>query len=708
MPVNSEVNAWALKIPALYPRYMSCCIATIRAPRPRQSDVVTQLNPRQREAVKYIDGPLLVLAGAGSGKTSVITRKIAYLIEQCGIEGRHIAAVTFTNKAAREMKERVSQLVSGAAAKGLTVSTFHNLGLNIIRTEHRTLGFKPGFSIFDEADTGTLVKELVLNDAIDPDQLDLIRSQISNWKNAMTLPSDAINLAQSNGEMKIARIYEQYQDALRAYNAVDFDDLILLPVQLFREHADVLERWRNKIRYFLVDEYQDTNNSQYALVRLIIGDRNGLTVVGDDDQSIYAWRGANPENLAQLQVDFPSLKVVKLEQNYRSTARILKAANTLIANNPHVFEKSLWSELGHGDPIRLLRCRTEDHEAERVVTEIIDQRLQKRTQFRDYAILYRGNHQSRLLEMKLQQHQIPYHINGGQSFFARNEIKDIMAYLRLLINPDDDNALLRIINVPRRKIGPTSLQALGHYANSRHSSLYQAASEIGAGQHLNEASLERIREFTQWMDNLARRIESEDAVECIREMLGDIDYEGWLHQNSSSAAVAEKRMGNVWYLVDSLKKMLQKDADSEDHITIKDAIARLVLRDLLERQDEAGDGDKVQLLTLHASKGLEYPHVFIVGCEEDLLPHRNSIEQGNIEEERRLAYVGITRAQRTLTLTFAAKRKQFGDMYDTTLSRFIDELPTEDIAREGFGDDAPEVNVKRGRDTLSGLKGLFD
>jgi len=669
---------------------------------------VSQLNPRQREAVKYIDGPLLVLAGAGSGKTSVITRKIAYLIEQCGIEGRHIAAVTFTNKAAREMKERVSQLVSGPAAKGLTVSTFHNLGLTIIRIEHRALGFKPGFSIFDETDTGTLVKELLLNDAIDPDQLDLIRNQISNWKNAMTLPVDAVALAQSEGERRIAQIYVQYQDALRAYNAVDFDDLILLPVQLFREHADILDRWRNRIRYLLVDEYQDTNNSQYALVRLIIGDRNGLTVVGDDDQSIYAWRGANPENLAQLQVDFPALKVVKLEQNYRSTARILKAANTLIANNPHVFEKSLWSELGHGDPIRLIRCRSEDHEAERVVTEIIDQRLQKRTQFRDYAILYRGNHQSRLLEMKLQQHQIPYHINGGQSFFARNEIKDVMAYLRLLINPDDDNALLRIINVPRRKIGPTSLQALGHYANSRHVSLYQAAGEIGAGQHLNESSLERIREFTQWMDNLARRIESEDAIECIREMLGDIDYEGWLHQNSSSANVAEKRMGNVWYLVDSLTKMLKRDDESDDNITIKDAIARLVLRDLLERQDEAGDGDKVQLLTLHASKGLEYPHVFIVGCEEDLLPHRNSIETGNIEEERRLAYVGITRAQRTLTLTYASRRKQFGESFNTTISRFVEELPADDLQREGFGDDAPEQNIKRGRDTLSGLRNLFD
>ena len=424
---------------------------------------MTQLNARQREAVLYIDGPCLVLAGAGSGKTSVITRKIAYLIQQCDLPARHIAALTFTNKAAREMKERVTGLVKGAAAKGLTVSTFHNLGLNIIRREYKTLGFKPGFSIFDAEDARSLLKELMLRDGdLDSDHLDLVQHQISNWKNDLTSPEHALSHAQSPGEQAIALIYQRYNQALRAYNAVDFDDLILIPVHLFQQHADVLARWQRKIRYLLVDEYQDTNSSQYLLVKLLVGDRCALTVVGDDDQSIYAWRGARPENMSLLKQDFPSLKVIKLEQNYRSTSRILRVANHLIANNPHEFDKALWSEMGLGDPIRVVRCPNEDGEAERIATEILTQRLRQQNKFRDYAILYRGNHQARLLELKLQHHQSPYKISGGSSFFAKTEIKDVMAYLRLIINPADDNAFLRIINTPRRQIGTKTLEALGH------------------------------------------------------------------------------------------------------------------------------------------------------------------------------------------------------------------------------------------------------
>jgi ATP-dependent DNA helicase Rep len=415
-----------------------------------QAIAVTQLNPRQKEAVLYIDGPCLVLAGAGSGKTSVITRKIAYLIEQCDIPARHIAALTFTNKAAREMKERASKLVKGSASKGLTVSTFHNLGLNIIRKEHKALGFKPGFSIFDSEDARSLLKELMLKDGdLDSDHLDLVQHQISNWKNDLVIPERALSMAQSQGEQTIAMIYLRYNQALRAYNAVDFDDLILIPVELFQTNAEVLARWQRKIRYLLVDEYQDTNSSQYLLVQLIVGNRGALTVVGDDDQSIYAWRGARPENMGLLKQDYPSLRVIKLEQNYRSTSRILRVANHLIANNPHEFDKALWSEMGLGDPIRVIRCKNEEAEAERIATEIITQRLRKQYKFRDFAVLYRGNHQARLLEMKLQHHQIPYKMSGGSSFFAKTEIKDVMAYLRLIVNPDDDNAFLRVINLPR-------------------------------------------------------------------------------------------------------------------------------------------------------------------------------------------------------------------------------------------------------------------
>lgn len=670
---------------------------------------MNSLNPRQQEAVNYIDGPLLVLAGAGSGKTSVITRKIAYLIEKCGIKGNHIAAVTFTNKAAREMKERVSQLVSGPTARGLIVSTFHNLGLNILRKEHQALGYKSGFSIFDQMDAQALIRDLMIQDYGDgddnSDQSDTIQHQISNWKNDMVTPDQALARADGPVEMLGAQVFIRYQRALKAYNAMDFDDLILLPVVIFQQFPNVLAKWQKRVHYLLVDEYQDTNISQYLLVQLLVGNRGKLTVVGDDDQSIYAWRGARPENLAQLQEDYPALKLVKLEQNYRSTARILKAANHVIDHNPHVFEKALWSELGFGDPIRVVRCRNEEAECERVATEILDRRVRHGHRFADFAVLYRGNHQSRLLELKLQAHQIPYHISGGTSFFSRQEIKDVMAYLRLLINRDDDNAFLRIINVPRRKIGASTLEGLGTYATQRGISMFEACDEMGIEQSLPEASVKRLRQFTSWLERVNHRCETGDGMAAVREMVSDIDYEAWLHQNSSSSAVAERRMANVFILLDSLQSTIDKADDGDDDIQA--AVAKLVLRDLLDRQQEEDESDKVQLMTLHASKGLEFPHVYIIGLEEELLPHRNSIEDDNIEEERRLFYVGITRAQRTLALTFCGKRKQYGEMLDCAPSRFLDEMPFEDLAWEGEEKDV-ELNQSRGKETLSGLKDLFD
>ena len=664
---------------------------------------MTQLNPRQREAVHYIDGPLLVLAGAGSGKTSVITRKIAYLVKTCGIRADRIAAVTFTNKAAREMKERVGRLLGGDAAEGLTVSTFHQLGLRIIRTEAKALGLKNGFSIFDGEDTRTLIRDLLIQEhGAEGDQAGIIQQRISNWKNDRLLPPQALAAAKSPADILCAQAYQRYDRALKAYNALDFDDLILKPTILFEHQPELLEKWQNRIHYLLVDEYQDTNSSQYLLVRQLVGLRGALTVVGDDDQSIYAWRGARPENLAQLQEDFPGLKLVKLEQNYRSTARILKAANTLIANNNHVFDKQLWSELGYGDPLRVIRCSDENHEADQVVAEILDHKLRRRTRFGDYAILYRGNHQSRLIELALQQNQVPYHLSGGTSFFARNEVKDIMAYLRLIMNENDDNAFLRIANVPRRKLGASTLEALGNYANTQHCSLSQACGRIG-NDDLPEASLKRLREFRAWMGDVRRRCDGERGVSGIRHMIRDMDYEGWLNAISSSEEVAERRMGNVHVLVDGLQRVM-----SEEQVELDEAIARLVLRDLMEQQDEEEKGpDSVQLMTLHASKGLEFPHVYLIGMEENLLPHRVSVEQGDIEEERRLAYVGITRAQQTLAMTLANKRRQFGETISCDPSRFIDELPQDDLHWQGGKDESPEANEARGQETLAGLKSLF-
>ena len=663
-----------------------------------------RLNDRQAEAVKYIDTPLLVLAGAGSGKTSVITTKIAYLIEQCGISARHIVAVTFTNKAAREMKERVGKLVKGRAASGLTVSTFHNLGLNIIRREHQILGFKPGFSIFDQQDAHALITDLMQRDAnADDNNVDQVQHCISNWKNDLVTPAEALQRARQPWEQTAAIVYEHYNRMLRAYNSVDFDDLIMKPVELFRTHPEALQRWQEKVHYMLVDEYQDTNGAQYELVRRLVGERRKLTVVGDDDQSIYAWRGAKPENLAQLKEDYPSLKVIKLEQNYRSTSRILKAANTLIANNPHVFDKTLWSEMGVGDEIRVIKCRNDEMECERIATEILAHKLRHENQYKDYAVLYRGNFQSRLLELKLQHHGIPYHINGGTSFFARAEVKDIMAYLRLLINQDDDNAFLRVVNTPKREIGPSTLEKLGNYANQHHVSLYRSCQEAALGEDLAPHYIQKLRRFTDWMDNVSRQLQtSDDPMQVVREMIADSDYENWLMQHSSSPAQAEKRIANVWFLVDALQQTLER---GDEDRTVADAIARLILRDMLERNEEEEDADRVQLLTLHASKGLEYPHVFMMGMEEELLPHRTSIEEDNIEEERRLTYVGITRARKSLTMTLAGQRKQFGEIIDTMPSRFLDELPQEDLVYSGF--DASSTQETKKMAGKMGLDALY-
>ena len=672
------------------------------------------LNPQQQAALKYIDGPLLVLAGAGSGKTSVITQKIAYLVEDCGIPARNIAAVTFTNKAAREMKARVSSLLGKEDGKGLTVSTFHNLGLTIIRTEIKALGFKPGFSILDQEDCRNLIKELLVRHTeLDEKLIDTAQNTISNWKNSLLEPGQVVSAANSTGEQGIAMLYERYQRALKAYNAVDFDDLIMTPVLLFRQQPEILAKWQRRIRYLLVDEYQDTNLAQYELVKTLVNDKQALTVVGDDDQSIYAWRGARPENLMQLQEDFPSLNIIKLEQNYRSTGRILKAANTLIDNNPHLISKALWSELGPGDPLRFISSENEEAECERVVNEIIDMRLKRRCKYSDFAVLYRGNYQAKLVEIKLQAQNIPYEITGGQSFYAKTEIKDIMAYMRLIINPDDDNALLRIINTPRRQIGPTTLEKLGEYANQRTLSLYSAIDEVGLSATMPANNLERLKRFKHWIQSVNRNLYSGNPMSAINEMLDDADYLNWLHQNASSDHVAQKRWENVQFLLSQLAQVLKNDdsdtSEENGDSKIENAIAKLILRDLLDREEEESADDKVQLLTLHAAKGLEFLHVFMIGMEEDILPHRNSVEGGQIEEERRLAYVGITRAQRTLTMTSARQRTQFGDTSATTPSRFIDELPEDDLIRIGGGDAtaSAEENQVKGAESLAALKELF-
>ncbi|MEQ1638080.1 MAG: DNA helicase Rep [Methylococcales bacterium] len=666
---------------------------------------MSKLNPQQLAAVKIIDHPLLVLAGAGSGKTRVITEKIAYLVQQ-GTPAKNIAALTFTNKAAREMKSRVSKLLDAKLGSGLRVSTFHSLGLDMLRKDHKSLGYKANLTLFDEQDKATLLRSLCHHgdQRLDPDKVDQYAAQIGQWKNAFITPEQALALA-DDLTYPAAGLYRDYIRNLKAYNAVDFDDLILLPVLLLQQSPEILQKWQNKIRYLLVDEYQDTNLTQYQLVKCLAGNLGRFTVVGDDDQSIYAWRGAQPENLMQLQKDFARLQVIKLEQNYRSTGRILKVANQLIANNPHTFEKRLWSELGYGEPLRVLSHKDDLIESQQIVSEIIHHKFKTGASYQDYAILYRGNHQSRLFERSLRENNIPYFISGSTSFFAYAEIKDVLAYLRLFVNPDDDAAFLRIINTPRREIGPTTLEKLGEYANERHISLFSASTELGLGQKLGEKAQHRLEKFSNWINYTADKMLRGDTFAVMNEFINQIGYENWLRENSKSESAAERKIKNVNELIEWLKRIANSDENTEK--SLAEIVAKIMLMDILERNGEQEAVDQVSLMTLHAAKGLEFPHVFLIGLEENLLPHQNSIETGNIEEERRLAYVGITRAQRTLTFSYCTHRKRYGEVNESEPSRFLSELPAEDLEWVSKKKLDPEEQKQRGKASLAHLKTML-
>ena len=641
-----------------------------------------KLNEAQESAVTFVSGPCLVLAGAGSGKTRVITNKIAHLVRNCDMPARYIAAVTFTNKAAREMKERVAQTLGKPEARGLKVSTFHTMGLTIIKAHVKDLGLKPGFSLFDDKDSFALLNDLT-SDTLDgdKDQLQLLQSCISNWKNDLILPDALLKSATSTGEREFAEAYKRYQDNLKAYNALDFDDLILLPTLLLKSSEAIRAKWQSKIRYLLVDEYQDTNTSQYELVKLLVGERARFTVVGDDDQSIYSWRGAKPQNLHLLQQDFPRLNVIKLQQNYRSSGRILHCANILIQNNPHLFDKTLFSELQYGEPLKVIEAKNEEHEGERVVAELLAHKFMNRTQFKDYAILYRGNHQSRIFEKLLMSNRIPYKISGGMSFFGRAEVKDIMAYLRLLVNQDDDNALLRIINTPGRGIGRATLEKLGNFANSLGVSMFEAATHPNLNSVLPDKAFHSVSTFARWVVELSDNAERGNTADAVRNMIRTMGYEEWLYETSASPKAAEMAMANVSTLFGWVNDMLEGN-DLDQPMTLTEVVNRLILRDMMERGEDDGEGDQVQLMTLHASKGLEFPIVFLVGMEEGLLPHQSSVDEDNVEEERRLAYVGITRAQRELIFSLAKERRQFGEVINPEPSRFLFELPPDDVQWE--------------------------
>ncbi|MEB3865637.1 UvrD-helicase domain-containing protein [Acinetobacter sp. IK31] len=643
----------------------------------------SQLNNKQEEAMKYTQGPLLVLAGAGSGKTSVITRKIAYLVQQCRIPAHRITAMTFTNKAAREMKERVSKLLSREESKGLSVSTFHTFGLNLLRLELKNLPLKANFSILDADDCKRILMDLMhrdnLSSAESKELIAKAMKKISDWKNDLIVPEQAHSTCETPEDVQFAHLYQLYERNLRAYNAVDFDDLIVMPTRLLQENAEVRDKWQNRVRYLLVDEYQDTNTAQYILVKLLVGVMGQFTAVGDDDQSIYAWRGAKPENMALLKQDFPNLHIIKLEQNYRSTSRILKAANCVIQNNPHIFDKKLWSDKGHGEVIRIITCRNDDDEAERVVKDLLTHKLMNGKNWKDYAVLYRGNFQARVLETQLRQMQIPYKLSGGTSFFARAEIKDVMSYLRLIINPEDDSAFLRIINTPKRAIGPVTLEKLGLFSQENNLSLLGASADQRLSMVLPKKAETQLHEFADFIATFTRElIEDDEPVPKVRQMMNEAGYIDYVREQSATPAQEKSKLDNIENLFTSIQNLINR-AEDVDEKNIESVIRKLVLLDLLEQQQEEEDTDKVNLLTLHAAKGLEFPYVYIMGLEEELLPHKNSIAAETIEEERRLMYVGITRARQGLTLTLAEQRKNGGQMKQMTPSRFLDELPQDEL-----------------------------
>ena len=654
-----------------------------------------KLNPEQQAAVEYLGGALFVLAGAGSGKTRVITEKIAYMITQAGYKPHHIAAITFTNKAAKEMQERVSARLGREQTRGLTVCTFHSLGMRILREEAQHVGYKKNFSILDASDSARIIGELLGSSG--REAVFKAQHQISLWKNNLQTPEVAFQVADDDWAKQIAQVYAAYQTTLAHYQAVDFDDLIRLPTLLLQQNAEARLKWQQRLQYLLIDECQDTNACQYALMRALVGLEGRFTAVGDDDQSIYAWRGANMENLRRLQEDYPQIKIIKLEQNYRSTARILKVANHVIANNPKLFPKTLWSQLGEGEVVRVVACQSETHEAEFVAQQIARNKLIFGVNFADFAILYRGNHQARLFEDALRSARIPYQISGGQSFYDKAEIKDVLSYLRLLANPDDDPAFLRAATTPKRGIGDTTLGKLNDYAKEHECSLFQAAQSMEALAALNAKNREAVQQFVYLMQDYQARAAADDAGEVVQALLQEIGYEAYLTGAEEGGKAAEIRWKNVQDLAGWLAK---KGEEGEKNLI--ELTQTIALMTLLEGRDD-GEIDAVKMSTLHASKGLEYPFVYLVGCEEGLFPHADSVEAGALEEERRLMYVGITRAKQQLTLTHCIKRKRQGTFVFPEPSRFIDEMPQSDLDILGRKGGKPIVSKEEGRERLGNM-----
>ncbi len=629
------------------------------------------LNPPQREAVLHAEGPLLVLAGAGSGKTRVIVEKIAYLIQSGRYPAKRIAAITFTNKAAKEMRERVGKRIKGDAADGLTICTFHALGLRLLQIEHAKLGLRRGFSVFDSDDAAAQLKDLM--PGAKPDAMQAVQGLISRAKNAGLSPEQALDVARSPRELEAAQLYAKYQQRLNTFNAVDFDDLIRLPVQLLESDEDCRLGWRERIGYLLVDECQDTNDAQYRLLKAIAGEKGHFTCVGDDDQSIYAWRGANPENLSQLGKDYPALRIVKLEQNYRCSNRVLRAANALIANNPHEHLKTLWSQQADGERIRILECRDGEHEAERIASEIHFLNQSRKAEWGEFCILFRGNHQSRPLEKAMQLLRVPYHLSGGTAFLDRGEVKDALAWLRLIANPEDDAAFLRAVQSPKREVGATTLAKLAELAQHAGLPMSRAAESVGLLKQLQPRAANALSGFVDIVRGLRQEAQKLSPADLVRQLNERSGLLAALRAQCKNDQLFQLRRGNL----DELAGWFDGARGGAGPGELAASLA------LLSHADKGEPGNQVRLMSLHAAKGLEFRYVFIIGMEDGTLPHEASLEEGRLDEERRLLYVGITRAKEQLWLSHSREAQRWGTKLKLTPSRFFDELPAEELQRDG-------------------------
>jgi len=665
---------------------------------PSASPPAHGLNLAQQEAVNYMHGPCLVLAGAGSGKTRVITHKIGRLI-QAGLPPQEIAAITFTNKAAAEMRERAKKLI-GQPARGVLICTFHALGVRMLRQDGEVLGLKKQFSILDSDDVTSILKDA--GGSTDAATARQWQWTISAWKNSGLNAAQAEAQAASDEDRLVARVMARYEERLTAYQSVDFDDLIGLPLKLLREHDAVRDKWQASMGHVLVDEYQDTNATQYEVLKLLVGARGRFTAVGDDDQSIYGWRGATLDNLKKLPLDYPQLKVVKLEQNYRSTSAILRAANNVIAPNPKLFPKTLFSERGEGEPVRVVDCDSEEHEAERVVARIQSLRAEgtlqavggQHKEWGDFCVLYRANHMAKPFEKAFRKAQIPYKVSGGQSFFDRAEIKDLCSWMVLMVNNDNNAAFIRSIKTPKRGIGHTTLGALNTFAEQYKLSLFESLFSNSLSAVLPAKAVGSLHEFGRYLNDLEyrakRTVGAEDARAFLTTWLKEIDYEKHIYDSEDSENVAAARWTNVMDFCDWMAQRCGGQIDDSSGAvvaaetkTMLEVVQTIALLSTISERE--GDQNVVTLSTLHAAKGLEWPHVVLAGVNEGLLPFKLEDDDGTdaarteniaqrLEEERRLMYVGITRAQYTLAVNWLRRRKKGRDTVAGVPSRFIAEM----------------------------------